>query len=214
MINGNTLISELRHSDEVEDELYHYGVKGMKWGVRRTAKQLGRAGGKSSSNKRLSDDQAHDRATKLALDLSKNMHNISEAQRSIKSSKYSQQAKRFETALNKLSKTLDNDPDIRELEQQRDKLKWGDRNYESERSRLTKEIRKIEKSRYSKLFEEKENARKAYVDLLINDRDYQDLRKQGEKFYKKYRTEIDNLAKQNKNFRESEWYQEELANRD
>lgn len=35
-INGNTPISELYHAD---DELMHYGVKGMKWGVRRYLKE-------------------------------------------------------------------------------------------------------------------------------------------------------------------------------
>lgn len=34
---------------EYSDELYHYGVKGMKWGVRRTAAQLGH---KTSSTKK------------------------------------------------------------------------------------------------------------------------------------------------------------------
>lgn len=33
MITGNTKISELYHS---EDELMHFGVKGMRWGVRKS----------------------------------------------------------------------------------------------------------------------------------------------------------------------------------
>lgn len=31
------------------NELYHYGIKGMKWGVRRTPAQLGRSSGKKKS---------------------------------------------------------------------------------------------------------------------------------------------------------------------
>lgn len=34
----------------ISDVLEHYGVKGMKWGVRRTPEQLGRARGRSDSN--------------------------------------------------------------------------------------------------------------------------------------------------------------------
>lgn len=45
-----------------EDELYHYGVKGMKWGVRRTAAQLGRAIKKAGSSLKKSISESNKRA--------------------------------------------------------------------------------------------------------------------------------------------------------
>lgn len=54
------------------NELYHHGIKGMKWGVRRTKKQLDRAAGrtkKTSSSKTsvkdLSDDELKKRIRRL-----------------------------------------------------------------------------------------------------------------------------------------------------
>lgn len=46
-----------------QNELLHYGVLGMKWGVRRTPAQLARARGKKSSDEDASDDykKAHDK---------------------------------------------------------------------------------------------------------------------------------------------------------
>lgn len=54
------------------NELYHHGIKGMKWGVRRTKKQLDRAAGRTkktssskSSVKDLSDDELKKRIRRL-----------------------------------------------------------------------------------------------------------------------------------------------------
>lgn len=43
-----------------QNELYHFGVKGMKWGVRRTPAQLGHD--RKSKNSRLSDDYKESKA--------------------------------------------------------------------------------------------------------------------------------------------------------
>lgn len=38
------------------NELYHYGVKGMKWGVRKSKKQLRRERAKKNANSQVSKD--------------------------------------------------------------------------------------------------------------------------------------------------------------
>ena len=40
----------------MNNELYHYGIPGMKWGVRRTPSQLGYNKGDSSVTKRVKKD--------------------------------------------------------------------------------------------------------------------------------------------------------------
>jgi len=56
------------------NELYHHGVKGMKWGVRRTPAQLGRASKKSSSNtnrdavKKMSDTELRQKLNRLNME--------------------------------------------------------------------------------------------------------------------------------------------------
>lgn len=53
---------KLVYTIEKNDELYHYGVKGMKWGVRRTAAQLGRAIKKAGSSLKRSISESNKRA--------------------------------------------------------------------------------------------------------------------------------------------------------
>ena len=48
----------------MENELYHYGVLGMKWGVRRTPAQLAKSNGKV---KRKSEDNAKKSDMKKAV---------------------------------------------------------------------------------------------------------------------------------------------------
>lgn len=47
---------------ERNDELYHYGVKGMKWGVRRTAEQLGRTLKKAGASIKRSVSESNRRS--------------------------------------------------------------------------------------------------------------------------------------------------------
>lgn len=54
-------------------ELYHHGIKGMKWGIRRTRKQLDRAAGRI---KKSSDDTAENK---------QNIKKVSSAKSSVKS---------------------------------------------------------------------------------------------------------------------------------
>lgn len=48
---ANPKKTKMKHSDEYSDELYHFGVKGMKWGVRKRIKD--------SYNRKVSENKAH-----------------------------------------------------------------------------------------------------------------------------------------------------------
>lgn len=48
------------------DELYHYGIKGMKWGIRRTAEQLGHVVKKSAKKVKTSFEEAREKRRQQA----------------------------------------------------------------------------------------------------------------------------------------------------
>lgn len=52
------------------DSLAHYGILGMKWGVRRTPEQLERAAGKPSGKdlSKLSDDEVRSRIERINME--------------------------------------------------------------------------------------------------------------------------------------------------
>ena len=57
-----------------DNELYHHGIKGMKWGIRRTPAQLGHPTKKSSSNqrrdemKKMSDTELRNRINRIQME--------------------------------------------------------------------------------------------------------------------------------------------------
>lgn len=58
----------------MNDELYHYGVPGMRWGIRRTPSQLGhkpKAGKLSKKLKAMGEERAEKRAAKKAENIEK-----------------------------------------------------------------------------------------------------------------------------------------------
>lgn len=62
----------------MENELYHYGVLGMKWGVRRTPAQLARARGKTNSSSSGKDTNNTNNKTSSNTSIKKSLSEMSD----------------------------------------------------------------------------------------------------------------------------------------
>jgi len=141
----------------MDETLEHHGIKGMKWGVRRTPEQLGHPMSKRQAKKAIiSAKRAERKRSGTRMSTGKNMTRVAKNHR----------------------KALENDPRLKELNQQRDSAEKKIYKYEATigKAKATKdhltrlqqdpsastEMRKQVEQRYLK---EKEAARKAGISL-------------------------------------------------
>lgn len=83
-ISDGDYLNYLEYSDKIMDELEHHGIKGMKWGVRRTPEQLGHRKEKRAKNKAekkaKKDAKRREKILRDPKKLSKHLYEFSDAE--------------------------------------------------------------------------------------------------------------------------------------
>lgn len=87
-----------------DGELYHYGIKGMKWGVRRSQKELRRAASSTEANRAITKLQKHRAKGSAELEKLKKKHDKLEIDLAGSSKKDAEKAIKLERKASKLDR--------------------------------------------------------------------------------------------------------------